>query len=318
MLLPGTVVLFLLSGLIAGFVFQRSRLCFVSSVRDLLLFGATGMTRSILLLLTLTATAGALAVAWREQTGLPVPLLAGPSLPFTTVGGLAFGLGMVLAGSCAAGAFWRLGEGQWSQLWILAGLLAGTWFYKWIPWSTPMVAYAELPRWLSPAAFLLGLIALILWERRQQYQGEELPPTRPRRSWRAPWTPEAGAIVLAGALALFLGGTGQIWRVTRLFLLDDLASAGFALGLILGGLAGAALGQEWRSRTSSNWRHGALRFMGGLLMGVGARYGWGCTVGALLGGMVSPILYPWLWLAGAVTGAWIGASLLRRWVGTLL
>ena len=318
MVLPGTVGLFLLSGLVAGFAFQRSRLCFVSSLRDLFLFGATGMTRAILLMLAVAAVAGALAVAWREQAGLPVPLPSGPPVLFAAAGGMVFGAGMVLAGSCAAGAFWRLGEGQWTQLWILAGLLAGTWLYRLLPWPGTVVEYAAIPRWLSPAALGLALIILLLWERSQRFQGEELPPTRSRRSWRSAWFPEVGALVIAATLALFLGGTGQIWRVTRLFLLDDLASASFAGGLLVGGLAGARLGREWRSRSSSNGRQIALRFAGGVLMGLGARYGWGCTVGALLGGMTLPTVYPWVWMAGAIAGAWIGANVLRRWLGTLL
>ncbi|HYG59661.1 MAG TPA: YeeE/YedE thiosulfate transporter family protein [Symbiobacteriaceae bacterium] len=308
----------LLSGLLAGFAFQRSRLCFVSSMRDVFLFGAAGMTRAILLLLTITSAAGGLITYWRQQAALPVPAAWGPPLGSLLLGGLLFGVGMVLAGSCLAGALWRLGEGYWSQLWILGGVFTGTWLYELLPRLAHTDPPLALPGWLATVVLVAVIVAIVVWERRRSFPGEEMPAPRGPQVWRAPWSPDVGALVIAATLVGFLALTGKTWRVSRVFRLDDLDSAAFAVGLLVGGLAGSVWGREWRSRAAGGWPQRALRFGGGLLMGLGARYGWGCTVGALLSGTVLPIAQPWLWLAGAVAGVWVGVAILRRWPRVML
>lgn len=45
------------------------------------------------------------------------------------VGGLFFGLGWALAGSCPGPIFILLGAGFWSVIWVLLGALLGTYIY---------------------------------------------------------------------------------------------------------------------------------------------------------------------------------------------
>lgn len=305
-----TLLAFLLCGLVAGFSSQRSRLCFVSAVRDLFLFGATGMTRAVLVWLLATAGAGALAVL---GTG-PAGQVDGPGPAAAVAGGLLFGLGMTLAGSCAVGAFWRLGEGQLTQLWILAGIGAGTWLYQGLPVLSEPVQQAVISPWVSVALPLALLAALHLWERRLPAAGVEVEEAAAQRSWRAPWAPVAGAVVIAVTLGLFYGGTGRTWGVTRAFLLDDAAPALFVLGLVGGGFLAARVGREWRIRSAGTWPQRLIRLLGGMLMGYGAGVGWGCTVGAVLSGVLVSAAYPWFWLLGSLAGAWVGAVLLRRFM----
>lgn len=306
---PGILGLFLASGLVVGFAFQRSRLCFVSCLRDLFLFQATWMTRAILVLLGLTSALGA-AAAYLTQR--PISELPGPPPLQLGLGGLAFGIGMVLAGSCIAGALWRLGEGQQSQLWIMAGLVAGGWGYRFLPGvtetgGTPLT----LPIWLSPLLLGFGLVGLVLWEKSWRLEGEEVPPPQPV-TLRSPWSLERGAVVIAVSLAAFIALTGMTWRVASLFFTVDAGAALFAVGLLFGGHGGARFGREWRPRPAGTWSQKVLRLTGGVLMGLGARLGWGCTIGALLGGFSTSTVQPWLWLAGAVVGAWAGSAVLKR------
>lgn len=294
-----------LSGLLAGFIFQRSRLCFASALRDLFLFGATEMTRAILILLLVIAGGGVLL----HQGEAPV--LWGQTPVILTLGGALFGVGMVLAGSCVAGAFWRLGEGQASQLWILGGVLVGTWTYVYTPGNPELGPMGSPPAWAPVAGLALLLGALRWWERRQQPLGEELPPERPGHSWRAPWPAEAGAVVMALMLLLYATVAGETWTVTRAFLLEPSAMI-FSLGLVGGGWLGGQLGREWRFRGAGSWPEAGLRLAGGLMMGYGARLGWGCTIGAVMGGLANVSVQPFFWLAGAVVGSSIGANLLRR------
>lgn len=301
-------------GLAAGFAFQRSRLCFVSSVRDLFIFRATGMTRAILLLLLVTSAAGALAVLWRTQAGLVLMPLAGPSPLQTGLGGALFGLGMVLAGSCASGAMWRFGEGQLSQFWILLGVLAGTWTYV-AAWGYPDgLTLAPLPLW-APTAMLAAALLAILWaEGHTARYGEEVPEEQPRRNLRLPWSPETGAVTVGLLLALYLAAEGGTWTVTRAFLFAEAGPVIFVLGMVAGGFAGARWGHEFRVRPMGRWPERLLRLLGGLAMGYGARMAWGCTMGVLMGGMAVGSPQPWYWLAGALPGAWAGSILLRRFM----
>jgi uncharacterized membrane protein YedE/YeeE len=49
--------------------------------------------------------------------------------------------------------------------------------------------------------------------------------------------------------------------------------------------------------------------VGGLLMGWGARLGFGCNIGAFVGGVASGSLHGWVWFAMALCGSLIGIRL---------
>lgn len=301
----------LIAGVLSGFVFQRSRLCFVSALRDMYLFRALRMTRAMLLLFLLTVTGGAILQAQRGWTAEGIP---GPTPLAALVGGALFAVGMVLAGSCLAGAFWRLGEGQLSQLAILAGALAGTWLYVQFPLLRAQAEQRTFNAWIAVGGLLLGLLAVTAWERRQPREGEELPSPPRLGRLRAPWAPELGAVVMAALLVAYMALTGTGWGVSRVFLLTDRSAAAFAGGLLIGGFLGARFGREFRVRGPGGRAPVLIRLAGGVLMGYGARVGWGCTIGAVMTGMVNLSPHPWYWVLGAVVGSWVGAQLLRRFM----
>ena len=49
--------------------------------------------------------------------------------------------------------------------------------------------------------------------------------------------------------------------------------------------------------------------VGGLLMGWGARLGFGCNIGAFVGGVASGSLHGWIWFGAALCGCTIGIKL---------
>ena len=49
--------------------------------------------------------------------------------------------------------------------------------------------------------------------------------------------------------------------------------------------------------------------LGGFMMGYGATIGFGCNVGAFVGGVVSGSAHGWLWIFPALAGSWIGIQL---------
>ena len=52
--------------------------------------------------------------------------------------------------------------------------------------------------------------------------------------------------------------------------------------------------------------------LGGLLMGYGARIGFGCNIGALFSGIASFSVSGWVYMVFLFLGAWVGSKLLVK------
>jgi uncharacterized membrane protein YedE/YeeE len=119
------LTLILVLGISLGFVLQKSRFCLVSALRDPILIGMTEMTRAFLLLLGISILGFALVSWGASQINIPLVLNVFPLGVHTVVGGLLFGIGMVLAGGCTSGILMRIGEGFVMQWVAFFGLLVG-------------------------------------------------------------------------------------------------------------------------------------------------------------------------------------------------
>jgi hypothetical protein len=78
--------------------------------------------------------------------------------------------------------------------------------------------------------------------------------------------------------------------------------------MILGAMAAAAV----RPFARTPWPPGrslAAAALGGLLMGYGARLGFGCNIGAFVGGVASGSLHGWIWFVAALGGCALGSRL---------
>jgi uncharacterized protein len=152
-------------GLGVGLVLQRGRLCFAGAFRDLFLMRNGSMLRAILVGLAIAAPVFALiesrAVPEPSFGALPsgahvVPL--GLNLP---VGGVLFGIGMVVAGGCVSGTLYRIGEGyvaSWTSLFgILVGLSVAA--HTWNAWYLFTIQSAPLG-WLPTTLGYGGAVAL--------------------------------------------------------------------------------------------------------------------------------------------------------------
>jgi uncharacterized membrane protein YedE/YeeE len=128
----GTQGVFLLFGAAFGVIFQRSRFCLVRAFREPFLTGDAEHTRAAALALVVSTLGFSILkfADLKDRTEWVFPAAGLGAL----AGGLAFGVGMTLAGGCGAGSIWRAGEGQ-VKLWAavacfalgasLARLLAG-------------------------------------------------------------------------------------------------------------------------------------------------------------------------------------------------
>jgi uncharacterized protein len=81
-------------------------------------------------------------------------------------------------------------------------------------------------------------------------------------------------------------------------------------GLLLGAMLAAGLAGRYNRASSGRIPRGSLlaAVLGGLIMGYGARLGFGCNIGALFSGIASASLHGWIWFAAA----WVGSILAIR------
>lgn len=201
-------------GLAAGFIMHRSDFCVAGMFRDFFLFRQTIMLRSLLLLVVCSM----ILFDILRRLGLlplyPFPLLASPSL-MNIVGGLVFGIGMVLAGGCVVGTLYKMGSGSLISTIAFIGLIVGSGLYAEIhPWwaalskkTSFLAGDITLPQAIGtdPALILLPIVLASLffffhWKSRQQWRINS-----PAEGFLQPWL-AAILLALLGTLSyLFIG-----------------------------------------------------------------------------------------------------------------
>lgn len=199
-----------LAGLLAGFVMHRSDFCVTATFRDIFMFGDFFLLRMLILLVVVSM----LTFEIGHVTGLlkpyPFPLLGAPSVA-TLIGGLVFGIGMVLAGGCVVGSLYKLGAGSVISGVAFLGMILGSAFYaEWHPtWSAFAKATVFTPAITLPQAFSLppammilplagvGVFLLMHWQK----QGKLSRPAY-AKGHLAPW--KAALILAAIGFASYL------------------------------------------------------------------------------------------------------------------
>ena len=188
---PGgrTLAFALLAGAILGFVLQRSRFCFFCHARD---FFERDDPRG-LLAIVLAIAVGTVGYHLILGNWLPVPTPGrlppdahiGPVSWALALAGAAFGLGMVISGSCISAHWYRLGEGSPVAPFALLGTMGG-FVLGFITWNPLYIAtIATAPVWWLPHGLgysgsllvqlgVLGLLATGLW--RTWPRAEPAPP----------------------------------------------------------------------------------------------------------------------------------------------
>lgn len=263
-------------GSAVGFTLQRSRLCFVSAFRDLFLLHQGRTLRGVLVGLAVGSIGFAMVmstiVADPSSGRIPEDAHVLPLGIATVAGGLLFGIGMVLAGGCVSGSFYRMGEGYVGSWVAMGGVLLGlyTMNQTWNWWWDHAISTAPriwLPQTLGYTGALVLTLALLAavyvatlwWERRQAFtvnipirRAQPAPPASVgddvrvalRSVFRREWSPLVGAVALSLLnILLFiryrpLGVVGEISRWAN----DLGATAGVPVPVMKGleGLAGCA------------------------------------------------------------------------------
>jgi len=121
-------VFLLVLGLIAGFFMHRSDYCLAGAFRDLFLFKSFQRIYSLILLVTVSAVLFELFRVFGWLPAYPFPWFSPPTL-VNIVGGVIFGIGMVLAGGCVVGVLYKLGGGSLLAGVAIIGLFVGSAIY---------------------------------------------------------------------------------------------------------------------------------------------------------------------------------------------
>ena len=326
----------IVAGFGLGVAFLKTEFSFTASWRRFLVRGEAGGLLAALLLIAIAALV-IVPVAARGQGfgGAIAPI--GPSL---VIGAFVFGIGMQLANGCGSGTLYTAGGGSGRMLIALAGFIIGSVVgslqlpaFLALGGVDPILASDYLGPWGGLAATLASIaVAAAIVVAVARKRGGGIVPRRPL-------VVGAGAIG-ALAIATFVAG-GHPWSVTFGFTLwgakiasligVDFSNAPFwqwpgpkhaladsilsdttsltDLGMILGAMAAAAAGKPFARASWPPLPSLAAAVLGGLLMGWGARLGFGCNIGAFVGGVASGSLHGWIWFAAALGGCAIGVRL---------
>ncbi|MBI3078399.1 MAG: YeeE/YedE family protein [Deltaproteobacteria bacterium] len=323
-MVTGTMVVSGLAvGMAFGYALQRGRFCLNTGFRDVLLTRDATVLRAYVLAVLIQMV----GVHLLAELGV-ITLRMAPFFWLAAIaGGFVFGVGMVLAGGCATGTWYRIGEGMVGS-WLaavgfaIAGVATRSGLLKPLQDTlrAPLVSFDGLPalptllavnRWL-----VIGLLVVagLIWLARS-------PRTAYQHGWTWPRTGiTLGLIGTAAWAAAFpagweygLSATQPTNSLLEVMVLGDLEAVTWGTFMILGLPVGSALAATQHGEFA--WRapkpQRLLQSMGGgALMGFGATLSGGCTVGHALTGVGVLGLTSLVATGTIVLGAWATVYLL--------
>jgi hypothetical protein len=332
---PAAAALLVL-GFALGAAFLKAQFSFTASWRRLIVRGeADGFLGGLLLI---AIAAGAIV-----PTAAMVPGYGGsiaPIGPSLLIGALVFGVGMQLANGCGSGTLYTAGGGSGRMIIALACFIAGSVIgslhlpaFLRLGGIDPVLAANVLGPWGGLAAtwasLALAALAAVAIARRR---GAAYVPS-PRIVFGAiaigllciavfaaghhPWSVTFGFTVWGAKIATAFGldlSNAEFWqwagpkRALGDSILSDTSSL-TDLGMILGAMAAAAASAPFARNPWPPLKSLLAAAVGGLLMGWGARLGFGCNIGAFVGGVASGSLHGWVWFLAALPGCMIGIRL---------
>jgi uncharacterized membrane protein YedE/YeeE len=323
-------------GFALGVVFLKAEFSFTAAWRRLITRGqADGMLGGLLLI--------AIAAAVIVPVAALVPGFGGTIAPLgwsLLIGAFVFGIGMQIANACGSGTLYTVGGGSGRMLITLTFFIAGSVIGSLhlpavMAWGgiDPILASAYLGPWGGLAATWASLAvaaALVIAVARRR--GAAVWPTKRIvigavligllsiavfAAGRHPWSVTFGFTVWGGKIATALGfdlSNAEFWqwpgpkRALGDSILSDTSSL-TDLGMILGAMAAAAATAPFARNAWPPLKSVAAAAIGGLLMGWGARLGFGCNIGAFVGGVASGSLHGWVWFVAALGGCTVGIRL---------
>lgn len=327
----------LLLGTALGFVMQRGRFCVTNALREVWI-ARRGRWLTAFFIVIAVQSIGVFAMQSAGVITLPhadLPLAA------VLLGSLLFGVGIVLAGGCATGTYYRSGEGlvgSWIAL-AMYGLSAAAMKYgvltaaneglrdRTVELTTVQDSLGVTP-WVLVALLSVGTGVATWWHLARRRRAAQLPP---RFSgvrhvlFEKPWHPFVTALLI-GVIAIaayplsFATGRESGLGITTpsadivAYLVTGDTEYGWnwgvllVLGLLVGSYIAAKGAGEFKIRVPDATT--TLRsVIGGLLMGVGAAWAGGCTIGNAMVQTAQFSYAGWLSLIFIFLGVGVGTRL---------
>ncbi len=287
MLAPSVAV-----GVAFGVTAERLHLCTMGAVADVVVFNSwrrariwATMTAVAAVALSVLALAGlvdvAATAAWRH-----------PSAALSLLGGLVYGVGMVVAGGCLSRAWLRAAAGSGEAVVLVALALAvAVPLSALLPESRPL-ATSPTP-WPPALAALLvagGLALGVLGDAR--FRGL-------RGAWR---TPSLLGALAALALVMAPTTTPALGVSFAPLAGADAHAVALLAGIVLGAAGSAVQARRWRWERPA-WREPGRRITGAVALGVGAALVGGGSVAIGVTGVAIVAPTALLALVGMVIGA---------------
>jgi len=326
----------IIGGFGLGVAFLKAEFSYTASWRRFLTRGeAGGLLGGLIVIAICAVVVIPMATLLPKYGGAIAPL--GPSL---VIGAFTFGIGMQLANGCGSGTLYTVGGGSGRMLVTLLFFVIGSVFgslslpaFLTLGGIDPILASDYLGAWGGLIATLasIGVVALLVITVARR-RGANFMPSRNYiiggvaigllcvavfLAGGHPWSVTFGYTVWGAKAATALGfdlSHSAFWqwpgpkRTLAESVLSDTSSL-TDFGMIFGAMAAAAASKPF---ARGNWppaKSLLAAVIGGLLMGWGARLGFGCNIGALVGGVASGSLHGWIWFLAALPGCLVGIHL---------
>lgn len=321
----------LLIGIAFGILLQRTQFCFVSGFRRLLFQKNTRFLTMLLIAVSIQSI-GLFCLAELEIIKIPqttLPIMA------TIVGGLLFGIGMVLGNCCGSGAWFRSAEGALGSLLALvafaitmASAQTGSlhqfinhWTQQTTEWDNIYLTLAISPWWLVGALVLVTCGLSFLGNKSTDSENLSFF----NRTFKRPWNPYLSGLLigLLGVLAWYLSAqTGRNYgygiavpsaNVVQYLVIGQQRYINwgslFVLGIPLGSFLMAKISGDFCLKMPDP-QEALRRILGGIIMGLGAALAGGCTV---TNALVATAYFSWQgWIAtGCIL---IGCWFANKWI----
>lgn len=326
----------ILGGFGLGVAFLKAEFSFTAAWRRFLTRGEAGGLLGGLIVIAICALAVVPVAALTSKYGGAIAPL-GPSL---VIGAFVFGIGMQLANGCGSGTLYTVGGGSGRMLIALLFFVIGSVFgslslpaFLALGGVDPVLASDYFGAWGGLAVTLASLVvaaAVIIAVARAR--GANYLPSRNYIiggfaigllciavfvAGGHPWSVTFGYTVWGAKAATALGfdlshAAFWQWPGPKRALADSVLSDTSSLtdfGMLFGAMAAAAATKPFAATAWPPVKSILAAGIGGLLMGWGARLGFGCNIGAFVGGVASGSLHGWIWFLAALPGCLIGIRL---------
>src|SRR5471032_2844685 len=322
----------ILGGFGLGIAFLKAEFSYTASWRRFLTRGEAGGLLGGLIVIAIAALVVVPVAALKSNFGGAIAPL-GPSL---LIGAFVFGIGMQLANGCGSGTLYTVGGGSGRMLIALFFFIIGSVFGSLsLPAALalggidPVLASDYLGPWGGLVATLASIaLAAALIVAVAKKRGANFIPSRNYvvggivigllcvavfAAGGHPWSVTYGYTVWGAKIFSALGfnfshaGFWQ-WPGNKQALASSVLSDTSSLtdfGMIFGAMAAAAASHPYARGAWPPLKSLLAAGIGGLLMGWGAMIGFGCNIGAFVGGVASGSLHGWVWFAAALPGCLI-------------